>query len=98
MTASDETTTFREREHGEESEPHQRGDPRVRDRLHQAVPGQDARRLAEIRYQGGATSYLEVLDADTRLFDAEIGLAQARLSDVSALVELYRALGGGWQP
>ena len=32
---------------------------------------QDARRLADIRYQGGATSYLEVLDADTRLFDAE---------------------------
>ena len=39
---------------------------------------QDARRLADIRYQGGATSYLEVLDADTRLFDAELGLAQAR--------------------
>jgi multidrug efflux system outer membrane protein len=59
---------------------------------------QDARRLAEIRYQGGATSYLELLDADTRLFDAELGLAQAGLSDLSALVELYRALGGGWQP
>jgi multidrug efflux system outer membrane protein len=58
---------------------------------------QDARRLAEIRYQGGATSYLEVLDADTRLFDAELGLAQSELSELSALVELYRALGGGWQ-
>ena len=58
---------------------------------------QDARRLADIRYQGGATSYLEVLDADTRLFDAEIGLAEARLSELSAFVELYRALGGGWQ-
>jgi multidrug efflux system outer membrane protein len=57
----------------------------------------DARRLAEIRYQGGATSYLEVLDADTRLFDAELGLAQAQLSERSALVEIYRALGGGWQ-
>jgi multidrug efflux system outer membrane protein len=59
---------------------------------------QDARRLAEIRYQGGATSYLEVLDADTRLFDAELGLAQAELNERSALVEIYRALGGGWQP
>jgi len=58
---------------------------------------QDGRRLAEIRYQGGATSYLEVLDADTRLFDAELGLAQSELSELSALVELYRALGGGWQ-
>ena len=58
---------------------------------------QDARRLAEIRYQGGATSYLEVLDADTRLFDAELGLAEAQLSELSAFVEIYRALGGGWQ-
>ena len=57
---------------------------------------QDARRLADIRYQGGATSYLEVLDADTRLFDAELGLAQAQLGELSALVEIYRALGGGW--
>jgi multidrug efflux system outer membrane protein len=57
----------------------------------------DTRRLAEIRYEGGATSYLEVLDADTRLFDAELGLAQAELSERSALVEIYRALGGGWQ-
>jgi outer membrane protein, multidrug efflux system len=61
------------------------------------VAAQDARRLADIRYQGGATSYLEVLDADTRLFNAEIGLADARLSELSAFVELYRALGGGWQ-
>jgi multidrug efflux system outer membrane protein len=58
---------------------------------------EDARRLAEIRYQGGATGYLEVLDADTRRFDAELGLAQADLSELSALVEIYRALGGGWQ-
>ncbi len=58
---------------------------------------QDARRLAEIRYEGGATSYLELLDADTRLFDAQLGLAQAQLGEVSALVEIYRALGGGWQ-
>jgi outer membrane protein, multidrug efflux system len=58
---------------------------------------QDARRLAQIRYEGGVTSYLEVLDADTRLFDAELGLAQAELSELTALVEIYRALGGGWQ-
>jgi len=57
----------------------------------------DARRLAELRYQGGATSYLEVLDSDTRLFAAEIGLAQAQLSELLALVQIYRSLGGGWQ-
>jgi multidrug efflux system outer membrane protein len=59
---------------------------------------QDARRLADIRYQGGATSYLEVLDADTRLFIAELGLADAQLAELTELVEIYRALGGGWQP
>lgn len=57
----------------------------------------DARALAQTRYEGGVTSYLEVLDADTRQFDAEIGLAQAQLAELNALVEIYRALGGGWQ-
>jgi len=58
---------------------------------------QDARRLADIRYRGGATSYLEVLDAETRLFDAEIRLAQAREAELVSVVEVYRALGAGWQ-
>jgi len=58
---------------------------------------QDARRLADLRYQGGVTSYLEVLDADTRLFIAELGLAEAERSELAGLVEIYRALGGGWQ-
>ncbi len=58
---------------------------------------QDARRLADLRYQGGATSYLEVLDSDTRLFTAELGLVRAQLVELSAFVEIYRALGGGWQ-
>ena len=57
----------------------------------------DARRLADIRYQGGSSSYLEVLDSDTRLFEAELGLVNAELSERSAFVEIYRALGGGWQ-
>jgi multidrug efflux system outer membrane protein len=61
------------------------------------VAAQDARRLADIRYQGGATSYLEVLDSESRLFNAELGLVQARLAELSAFVEIYRALGGGWQ-
>jgi outer membrane protein, multidrug efflux system len=56
----------------------------------------ESRRLADLRYQGGATSYLEVLDSDTRLFTAELGLVQAELSELAAFVEIYRALGGGW--
>jgi len=58
---------------------------------------QDATRLSSVRYQGGVTSYLEVLDSDTRYFDAQIGLAQAELNERLALVQLYNALGGGWQ-
>jgi outer membrane protein, multidrug efflux system len=58
----------------------------------------DALRLTTIRYQGGASSYLEVLDADTRLFIAQLGLAQAQLNELRALVQIYRALGGGWEP
>jgi outer membrane protein, multidrug efflux system len=59
---------------------------------------QDARRLADLRYQGGATSYLEVLDSDTRLFSAELALVRAELGELTAFVEVYRSLGGGWQP
>jgi outer membrane protein, multidrug efflux system len=61
------------------------------------VAARDARRLADLRYQGGATSYLEVLDSDTRLFVAELGLVQAQLAERNAFVEIYRALGGGWK-
>jgi outer membrane protein, multidrug efflux system len=57
----------------------------------------DARRLADVRYRGGVTSYLEVLDSDSRLFSAELGVAQARLAELTAYVDLYRSLGGGWQ-
>ena len=58
---------------------------------------EDATRLADMRYRGGVTSYLEVLDSDTRYFDAQISLAQADLNERLAMVQLYRALGGGWE-
>jgi outer membrane protein, multidrug efflux system len=58
---------------------------------------QDATHLADVRYRGGVTSYLEVLDSDTRYFDAQINLAQGQLNERLALVQLYNALGGGWQ-
>ena len=53
--------------------------------------------LADMRYKGGATSYLEVLQSQTDSFDAEIGLAQAELNERLTIVQLYNALGGGWQ-
>jgi multidrug efflux system outer membrane protein len=61
------------------------------------MSARDATRLSNVRYTGGAASYLEVLDSETRYFSAELTLAQARLNELLALVQLYRALGGGWQ-
>jgi multidrug efflux system outer membrane protein len=58
----------------------------------------DAARLADIRYKGGVTSYLEVLDTERQLFDAELEQARAQRDELLALVRLYRALGGGWTP
>jgi len=57
---------------------------------------QDATRLARIRYQGGATSYVEVLTSDSTLFSAQLNLVSAQQSEALALVQLYGALGGGW--
>jgi multidrug efflux system outer membrane protein len=57
----------------------------------------DAARLSQMRYTGGATGYLEVLTNETNAFSAELGLVQARFNELLALVQLYEALGGGWQ-
>ncbi|MCI0623297.1 MAG: efflux transporter outer membrane subunit [Acidobacteria bacterium] len=59
---------------------------------------QDRSRLAYMRYRGGVDTLLNALDADRDLFDAELGLAQTRRNELLVLVQLYRALGGGWQP
>jgi len=61
------------------------------------VASRDTTRLANIRYRGGVTSYLEVLDSERQLFDAELGLARSRRDELLAVVRIYRALGGGWQ-
>lgn len=58
---------------------------------------QDATRLARIRYQGGATAYLEVLTTDSNLYAAQLTLASAQQGEALTLVNLYTALGGGWQ-
>lgn len=59
---------------------------------------QDATRLARVRYQGGATAYLEVLTTDSNLYTAELNLVNAQQNEALSRVELYSALGGGWQP
>jgi outer membrane protein, multidrug efflux system len=58
---------------------------------------QEAVHLSIMRYQGGTTTYLEVLDGQRSLFSAELTLAQARGNEYQSLVQLYRSLGGGWQ-
>ena len=52
--------------------------------------------LAEMRYQGGVADYLEVLDAQRSLFAAELDETSSMRDEAVALIELYRALGGGW--
>jgi multidrug efflux system outer membrane protein len=59
---------------------------------------EDATRLSNMRYRGGAASYLEVLDSETRFFAAQLDLAQAQLRELESLVQIYRSLGGGWEP
>ncbi|MGA9669852.1 MAG: efflux transporter outer membrane subunit [Terracidiphilus sp.] len=58
---------------------------------------QESVRLSKHRYQGGTTTYLEVLDAQRSLYSAELTLAEARGDEYRSVVELYKALGGGWQ-
>ena len=58
---------------------------------------QDAARLSHMRYTGGVTGYLEVLTNETNAFSAELAVVQAHQNELLALVELFEALGGGWQ-
>jgi len=58
---------------------------------------QDSARLSHMRYTGGVTGYLEVLTNETNAFNAELGLVQAQLNEYLASVQLYQALGRGWQ-
>jgi multidrug efflux system outer membrane protein len=58
---------------------------------------QDRTRLAYVRYRGGVDTQLNALDADRDLFQAELTLSQVRLDELLSVVQLYKALGGGWQ-
>ena len=57
----------------------------------------EAVRLATLRYVGGLASYYEVLEAQQLLYPAENALAQGQRNQLLAVVDLYRALGGGWK-
>jgi len=59
---------------------------------------QEARRLSRARYDGGVTSYLEVLDIERSLFQAQLDASRTLQEHLSAIVDLYAALGGGWNP
>jgi multidrug efflux system outer membrane protein len=65
------------------------------DLLTQAAQRSDE--LSKVLYQNGGASYLQVLTNDTNYFSAELNLVQAQLNERLALVQLYQALGGGWQ-
>jgi outer membrane protein, multidrug efflux system len=56
-----------------------------------------AEQLARMRYEGGVANYLEVLDSQRQSYDAELTRVRTLLARLLAGVELYRALGGGWQ-
>jgi outer membrane protein, multidrug efflux system len=64
---------------------------------HLVESAQDAAHLSAVRFQAGSTDYLEVLTNDTNAFSAELTLVQAQGNELTALVQLYQALGGGWQ-
>jgi multidrug efflux system outer membrane protein len=57
----------------------------------------DRLRLAYVRYRGGVDTQLNALDADRDLFQARLDLAELQLEEVLSVVQLYKALGGGWQ-
>ncbi len=52
--------------------------------------------LADLRYKGGLANYLDVLIAQRNLFDAELSLTATRRLHLVSIVQLYKALGGGW--
>jgi multidrug efflux system outer membrane protein len=58
---------------------------------------ENADKLSKMRYEGGLDSYLQVLDAERNLFQGQLTLARLRRDELLSVVQLYRALGGGWK-
>ena len=64
--------------------------------MHQVSALRTYKNLALMRYENGYSSYLEVLDAERNLFSVELAYVQTRGNQFQALVNLYKAMGGGW--
>ena len=62
------------------------------------TPLRSAFHLAEVRYKGGLSNYLDVLTAKRNLFDVELSLTATRRLRLVSIIQLYKALGGGWSP
>jgi len=75
---------------------HARSRDRLRELTQAANASQTAARLARLRYENGAVDFLQVLDAERSLLQAEDSLAQSRAETATSLVSVYKALGGGW--
>lgn len=67
-------------------------------RRRQVIAARNATRLSQARYDGGVVDYLEVLDSERSLFNAELAESSTRREALTAFVTLYKALGGGWSP
>jgi multidrug efflux system outer membrane protein len=67
-------------------------------RTRQVAAARNAAKLSRARYNGGVTSYLEVLDIERSLFSAELSESETLRLYINSIVELYKALGGGWIP
>ena len=65
-------------------------------RRRQLVAARNAARLSRARYDGGVVDYLEVLDSERSLFSAELDESATLRQTLNAVVQLYKALGGGW--
>ncbi len=52
--------------------------------------------IARLRYENGYTSFIEVLDADRSLFNAQLQYTQSQQVEFQAMINLYKAMGGGW--
>jgi multidrug efflux system outer membrane protein len=65
-------------------------------RLRQMEAAKNAATLSRARYDGGQTAYLEVLETERSLFNAELDASAAWRNQLSAYIYLYKALGGGW--
>jgi multidrug efflux system outer membrane protein len=62
----------------------------------QYLAAKNAQSLSQLRYNGGVTSYLEVLESERTLFSAELELSELQRLSLSSYIRLYKALGGGW--